>query len=273
MNHRSYRHPALGVLLLIASGLLGGCASGGGAGQVTNPADPWEHTNRSVYNFNDKLDRYALKPASDAYVYVTTPKVRQSINGAFTNIGEIDTLLNDLLQARFKQGGGDSLRLVVNSTLGIGGLFDMATPMGLHHHDEDFGLTLGVWGVSQGRYVVLPVFGPSTLRDAPGIAVGILDDPLTWIDCPWVIYPIDALQVIDFRASAGNAIRFRNAAALDPYVFTRDAYLTHRAYELQGRPQTQPATESSINYFEEEPTTEPAPAPTTQPATTTAPKP
>jgi phospholipid-binding lipoprotein MlaA len=251
------------VVLWLAAGLLAGCASTATT-RPANPADPWEKTNRAVDRFNDKLDRYALKPASDFYVKITTPKLRQSVHNAFTNLGEIDTIVNDLLEPKPRQAGSDSLRLVVNSTLGIGGLFDMATPMGLKHHDEDFGLTLGHWGAGQGRYVVLPFLGPSTVRDAPGIAVGILDDPLTWISAPAIIYPIDALQVIDFRTSADNIFLFRNAAALDPYVFTRQAYLAHRQFLLEGPvAQTQPAEQ--INYFEDEPATQPAPP--TQPAT------
>jgi phospholipid-binding lipoprotein MlaA len=244
--------------------VLAGCAS-----NPANPSDPYEKYNRSMDSFNDKLDRHILKPLADFYTQAVPRPVRQSLNNAFTNLTYADTIGNGLLQGKTKQGGSDALRMLTNSTLGIGGLFDVATKMGLVKHDEDFGLTLGHWGVKQKNYIVLPLLGPSTGRDIWAIPVTIASDPLMYISVPLeASIPLDTVRVIDFRASAENAVRFRNAAAIDPYVFTREAYLQNRQFQITS---SKPAsTQPSIDYFENEPdvapATQPAMMPTTQPS-------
>jgi phospholipid-binding lipoprotein MlaA len=216
------------ILAILALQLLPGCATG------PNPADPWENSNRFFHKFNDDLDRALLKPAADCYVKVVPKPVRQCIGNGFDNLGYFDVILNDYLQGKWEQGISDSVRMAVNSTAGIGGIFDVAAYLQLPSHDNDFGVTLGKWkvgGGGPGAYLVLPLFGPSSIRDAPGIAVGILDNPLTWIDIPWYVsIPLDSLQAVDARARAERYFKFRTAAAVNDYVFIRDAYLQYRRH-------------------------------------------
>ena len=154
---------SLALLLLAALAGLTGCASTG------SKVDPWEKSNRFFYQANDSLDRYALKPLADGYVKVVPQPVRNGIGNGFANLEYGNVILNDFLQARWNQGWSDSGRMLVNSTVGIAGFFDVATPLGLPSHDNDFGITLGKWGAKPGPYLVLPLFGPSSVRDAPGI--------------------------------------------------------------------------------------------------------
>jgi phospholipid-binding lipoprotein MlaA len=246
--------------------ILGGCAS-----NPANPADAYEGTNRAFYDFNDTVDANVLKPVADAYTDAVPSPIRRSLHNAFDNLTYLETIFNGLLQGKFEQSGGDSLRMLVNSTAGLAGLFDPATELGLKHHDEDFGLTLGAWGVDQGTYLVLPLLGPTTGRDVWAWPVAIATDPLTYLSTPLEVWlPLDATRVVDFRASADNAVRFRAAAALDPYVFTREAYLQNREYRVTGSPA---ATQPALNYFEDDtdagpltrPATRPVNPPTTQP--------
>lgn len=250
----------LGLLLVGAAIIfLGGCA--GTTGQV----DPWEKTNRCFYDLNDGLDKYAMKPLADGYVKVVWKPVRQCVSNGFDNLEYGGTIINDFLQGKWEQGWRDLARMGINSTIGVAGIFDVASPMGLVYHDNDFGITLGVWGFESGPYLVLPFFGPSSVRDAPSIAVGIVTDPIFWSDIPlYVTIPLDILEAVDARSRYEKMFKFRNAVALDPYVFTRDAYLQHRLsqinegkaapkgpsiydedYDSATQPSTQPATEPS----------------------------
>jgi phospholipid-binding lipoprotein MlaA len=248
----------------MALGLL--CALTGCASTPYNPADPYQKSNRAADDFNAAVDRYALKPASDVYTAALPQPVRQCLHNAFDNLTYLETILNGALQGKGEQAGGDALRMLLNSTVGLGGLFDPATELGLKRHDEDFGLTLGAWGVEQGHYLVLPLLGPTTTRDVWLWPVAWATDPMTYVDAPLAAWlPLDGMRVLDFRASAENAAQFRDAAALDPYVFTREAYLANRRFKLtgSGAATTQPA----IDYYEDEPDTGATTRPNTQPAT------
>jgi len=228
------------LLAVIAVSLCGGCA-----GNPSNP-DPWEKANRFIYNVNDGFDRVALKPASDAYVKVVPEPIRTGIGNGFDNLVYLNVIVNDFLQAKWGQGLGDSGRMAANSIVGIGGIFDVATKWGLPAHQNDFGITLGKWGVKPGPYVVLPLFGPSTLRDAPGLLVEYVCTPISYLDLPLgVTLPLGTADIIDARSRADFIMRFRNDTALDPYVFTRDAYLQYRDARIhEGKPA--PAAEQSI---------------------------
>jgi phospholipid-binding lipoprotein MlaA len=244
------------LLILAAAGLLGGCTG-------SNPRDPFEQTNRFFYDFNDGLDKVALKPLSDVYIAVLPEQVRTGLGNAFDNLGYGNVILNDLLQGKWDQGGGDATRMAVNSIIGIGGLFDVASAWGLPARDNDFGITLGKWGVPAGPYVVLPLFGPNSARDVAAIPVAILTDPLTWVDPPLgARIPLGITKAADARSRADQALRFRAQAAIDPYVFTREAYLQYRESKIQ---EGKKAPEKDIYEEEEEPTTGPA-ASATQPA-------
>jgi phospholipid-binding lipoprotein MlaA len=192
--------------------------------------DPWEPMNRKIYRFNQIADEYAIKPVSDAYVKLVHVSLRNRITNFFINLGEVNVFLNDFFQAKFKQGVADTTRFVLNSTFGILGLFDVATELGFKQHEEDLGQTLAVWGVGQGPYVVLPILGPYTLRNIPGFAFAFYINPLFLVDDPRITVPMAALGLVDLRARAEGAIQFVNEAAVDPYAFTREAYLQRREF-------------------------------------------
>lgn len=233
-----------------ALSMCGGCASG------PHNADPLEKTNRIIYKFNDALDFVAIKPLADGYVKVIPKPIRTGIGNGFDNLVYFNVVLNDLLQGKCRQGLGDFGRLAVNSTVGIGGIFDVATHWGLPVHETDFGITLGKWGAGPGPYLVLPLFGPSTLRDATGLGVRYLVTPTTWLSLPLqVSIPLYVADIVDLRSRYDRVLRFRNAAAIDPYVFAREAYLQYREGRIhEGKPPVE------RSFYDED--TDPAPAAT-----------
>jgi len=234
--------------------ILAGCASNPPRGQVY---DPVEKVNRGTFWFNNQLDKFLMKPLSQGYVAVVPRRGRIMVSNFFDNALYMDTILNDFLQGKGAQGTSDVGRFVVNSTLGIGGFFDPATSMGMEKHQEDFGQTLGVWGAGQGAYLVLPVYGPSTARDAPGVAVSAVTSAVFWAGfflTPAVSIPISILAAADLRSRASNAIRFVNESALDPYVFTREAWVQHRTFLIYDGNPPEPKGEFGDSDFDEEDT-------------------
>lgn len=210
----------LGLLVAVS-----GCAN---TPPYEDISDPLEPVNRVVDKFNNKVDRAVLKPTAQAYEKTVPQLARASVTNFFGNLGEPVVIVNDLLQGKPRQGVADTGRLLVNSTLGVFGLFDPATQMGLGKHDEDFGQTLGYWGVGEGWYLVLPILGPSTVRDGVGMAVDYQVDPLAQHDEVRERNALGALNLIDTRARLLSATKVRDTAALDPYLFTREAYRQHR---------------------------------------------
>ncbi len=190
-----------------------------------DPGDPWEGTNRAFYQFNDALDQAVLAPAADLYLKLPEG-LRNSIHNFLDNAAYPGTVLNQLLQAKFEPAMEGTARFVFNTTLGIGGLFDVSTGFGLEREQEDFGQTLAVWGVGEGNYINYPLLGPSTTRDTPGIVVGALTDVLTYL----AVFPLTLLDIVDTRANLASAVRIRDEYAFDPYVFTREAYRQRRVY-------------------------------------------
>ena len=191
--------------------------------------DPLEGFNRAMYTFNEKVDKYALKPVAKGYQVVTPKFVRRGVANFFNNLGEPLVIINDFLQGKARQGSSDLGRFLVNTTLGLFGLFDVATKMGLTRHNEDFGQTLGVWGVGEGPYLVLPFFGPSTLRDGAGLVVDESAHPINQIDEKSTRSKVSALRVIDARARLLNATDIlEQAGGVDPYAFTRELYRSRR---------------------------------------------
>jgi len=241
------------VFVAVAMSLCGGCAAG------PDKADPWEKTNRFFYNFNEQLDRVALKPAADVYVKVVPTPIRNAIGNGFDNLVYFNVVFNDFLQGKCRQGFGDFGRFAINSTIGLGGILDVATPWKLPAHENDFGITLGKWGVGPGPYLVVPFYGPYSLRDVTGPVVKDLADPTTWLYLPWQIsLPLEATDVVDDRSRYDTIVKFRNEAAIDPYVFTREAYLQYRASRVNEGKAT-----VEQNFYDEDVDTTP---PTTQPA-------
>lgn len=219
--------PALICFLLCAT-LLGGCASI----DSRDPRDPLEPFNREVHAFNDDVDRKIARPVAEAYQRHVPQPVRTGVSNFFSNLDDVLVLANDLLQLKVGQAASDFLRLAVNTVFGFAGLIDVATPMGLPKHDEDFGQTLGYWGVGPGPYLVLPLLGPSTLRDSTGMVADWQGEPLAGVDDRGTQYTAIGLRAVDTRADLLQASRILDQAALDPYAFMRDAYLQRRRSQV-----------------------------------------
>ncbi len=187
--------------------------------------DPYENFNRKVFEFNKDLDTYLAEPISDAYLWVTPQLVQTGIANFFNNLKDINVVLNDVMQGKLIQGAEDTGRFAINTTLGLAGLFDVATEFGLEKNEEDFAQTLAVWGVPQGPYLVLPVLGPSSGRGVPGSIFDIVANPASYVGAP-----IQLIQLLNARANAEGSLKFIKEAALDPYVFTRESFLQHRKF-------------------------------------------
>lgn len=208
---------------------LGGCAS---TSEFADPRDPFETFNRSMYTFNDTLDRALLKPVAEGYKKVAPEFVDRGVSNFFGNLEDVGSAVNNLLQFKVKRGASDISRVLVNSTLGIAGLFDVASGMDLPKYGEDFGQTLGYWGVKSGPYLVLPLLGPSSGRDAFGLAGDWWLDPLNYVDSDGWRWTAKALNIVDTRADLLGASRILEEAALDPYEFLKDAYLQKRLSDV-----------------------------------------
>lgn len=213
------------TILLILIALLG---SGCSTVEVADKRDPWEGLNRSVYAFNDNFDRAILKPLATGYEKVVPTPVNNSISNFFSNLDDVIVLVNDILQLKFEQSLSDFSRITFNTTFGLFGLFDVATYMDLPKHNEDFGQTLGRWGVGAGPYLVLPFLGPSTLRDGAALPVDWQVDPVLRVSDTETQWEAIGLKAVDTRAGLLRASRILDTAALDPYTFMRDAYLQRR---------------------------------------------
>ena len=193
--------------------------------------DPWEGWNRGVFAFNDTLDRFIVKPVSEVYLKIVPSPLRTGVTNVFDNITYLNVIANSFLQGKGKQGYADIGRFIINSTVGLGGVFDVATAAGVPRNEEDFGQTLAVWGVGEGPYLVLPLLGPSNFRDAPGYAFAALVHPLTyWNGDTAISAGLGGLGIVDQRARAKGAFELINAAALDRYIFIREAYRQRRIF-------------------------------------------
>ena len=212
--------------LALLAFLLGGAAVC--HGQEEADKDPFEGFNRAVFAFNEQADRFILKPVARGYRFVTPDPVERGVVRVFDNLGEIVTVANDLLQGKFGQAANDSGRFVINTTLGVGGLFDVAANMGLEKNEkEDFGQTLGAWGVSSGPYIVLPFLGPSTLRDAPSRVVDNYANPINEIDHVPTRNSVYGVRTVSDRATLLEAEKLIRG---DKYTFMRDVFLQRREY-------------------------------------------
>jgi phospholipid-binding lipoprotein MlaA len=207
---------------LLTLWMLGGCATG------SNPQDPFEPFNRNVYRFNNEVDQAILRPAARAYRAALPEFIRSSIGNVFSNIGDIRTALNNALQGKFSDAYADFGRFAMNSTLGMLGLFDIASMAGVEKHREDFGQTLGRWGFGDGPFIMLPILGPSNGRDLAALPVDFATDPVTYINPTSVAVEVSATRIVDRRAELLDASKILHDAALDEYQFVRDGYLQRR---------------------------------------------
>ena len=224
-----------------------------------NSHDPLEGFNRAMYTFNDKLDKYALKPLAKGYRAITPTPVRKSVSNFFSNLHEPMVMLNNLLQGKPGQAASDLGRLLINSTVGIAGLFDVSTKIGLPKHNEDFGQTLAVWGVGDGPYLVLPFFGPSNLRDGVSLPVDWETYPPNHMEERSTRDKLLLVEIIDKRAQLLDASDIlEQAAGRDPYVFVREASRQRRLNQIyDGNP---PQAEPPPGLFEDDAPPPPAPA-------------
>lgn len=215
------------ALCTIGALFLSGCA-------VTSPdpRDPLESINRATYKFNDALDKAVLKPVAQGYTAVLPQPVRTCVSNVFGNIGDLYTGVNNLLEGAPADAASDVCRVAVNTTVGVLGCFDVASGMGLTKHKKDFGLTLGVWGVAPGYYVVLPLFGPSDVRDGLALIPDTLADPLGYVYPVWQRNTFEVVRLVNTRASLLGAGNLLQGAALDEYVFVRDGWFTRRRSQV-----------------------------------------
>ncbi len=215
------------LISLVVTSFLVGCAS------TSAPnADPWEPINRGTFAFNDAVDKAVLTPVAKGYKAVTPQFVRSGVSNAFSNVGDVGTSVNNLLQGKPVNAISDLGRVVVNSTLGILGLFDVATPMGIQKNYEDFGQTLGRWGVGSGPYVVLPLLGPSTLRDSVGRIPDRYASYSRYVEHVPTRNVLLGIDIIQVRAELLATTKTLDEASLDKYQFTRDAFLQRRLSQV-----------------------------------------
>lgn len=224
------RAPLAGMFLISTVFVVVGCASTEKrtdssstlALAKTSQVDPYEGFNRSMYGFNMGLDKYFFKPVSDSYKFVTPDFMETGVSNFFNNLKGINVVLNDVLQGKFEQSASDTGRFLTNTTIGLVGLVDVASDLGMQSNIEDFGQTLAVWGVDEGAYLVLPIMGPTTIRDGSAVIVDKAANPGTYVPGTGII------EGINDRANADGALNFIDEAALDPYVFTRESFLQYR---------------------------------------------
>lgn len=207
---------------VVCVAVLGGCATMG------NPRDPLEPINRGIYKFNEGVDTMLFKPAAEVYRAVLPQFVRTGVHNFFSNINDVIVALNNLLQGKFLNAASDVGRIAVNTTIGLLGVLDVATELGLEKHNEDFGQTLGYWGIGDGPYLVIPILGPSNFRDAIGLLVDFKTDPVTYVDPSRDRNQLWALRFVNRRSELLETTTILETAALDPYEFVRDAYFQRR---------------------------------------------
>ncbi|MCY1256958.1 MlaA lipoprotein [compost metagenome] len=278
-----------GLAAVAAAAVLAGCATG----PTANPKDPLEPFNREVAKINEDFDKGILRPVAQVYAdYMPTP-VQRAVENFFSNVSDVYSAANNLLQGKPARAAEDTMRVAMNTVLGIGGLIDIATPAGLPKYKEDFGQTLGVWGVPPGPYLVLPLFGPSTVRDTGGMLVDRSFDPSAYFYPVSLRNSLTGVRIVAGRAQLLGASNLLEQAALDKYSFMRDSYLQRRQYLIYdgnppegdedadsapeipaARPEAPAATEGEKPATPATPATpaQPAaPAPAAQPADASAP--
>ena len=237
----SIRHHLLVIMLLV--GAVGGCASPPPAddpealAEFNETNDPLEPTNRVIYAINDGLDTVILRPAAKAYRFLLPAPIRGGIHNALSNLGTPVQLGNDMLEGKPRRAGDTTMRFLINTTVGVLGVFDIAKSWGYPDHDADFGMTLALWGLPDGPFLFLPVFGPSGPRDAVGLGVNAAMDPFTWVGQGAAVRALDwsrfALNALDQRERHLEDVDNIKKTALDPYATFRSLYRQHRAAQIE----------------------------------------
>jgi phospholipid-binding lipoprotein MlaA len=221
----------MALMLAVCTAVLAGCAV---TPSKVDPLEPW---NRAMYSVHTAVDDAVIKPVAKAYVQVWPEPVRTSVSNFFGNIDDFFTGVNDVLQGNGNRAGDAFGRVLLNSTFGLGGIFDLASMIGITKDRNDFGLTLGKWGAPEGAYLFIPLFGPTTVRDGTGVIVRIYLSPTGYIDDIAVRNAVWGLNYLDSRAQLLQSEGVLETAALDKYRFLRNAYLKNRRYQLyEGKP-------------------------------------
>lgn len=235
----------LRTLLLSLALSLSACATTG----EREPHDPYESYNRAAHEFNYQLDRFVLKPVAKGYDTVVPEPISWGISNFFSNLNEITVIINDLLQGKFQQAAHDAGRFALNTTVGVGGIFDVAGHAGHRKNNEDFGQTLGAWGVESGPYLVLPFLGPSTIRDTAALPVDMYTDPVMHVEGDDARIALVATRVVDQRAGMLGSERVLEAATDDNYTYIREAFLQRRQHLVyDGNP---PLDDDEFDIFED----------------------
>jgi len=227
MSTLSLLSRGMGAVVMVT--LVAGCATGPDA----NPQDPLEPFNRNMSEFNESVDAMVLKPVATVYRDVTPDLVRTGVSNFFANLGDVWSFINATLQLRPREASENFLRFGVNTAFGMGGVLDIASEMGIERTRLDFGQTLGRWGVPPGPYLVLPIFGPSSIRDAAGFGVEARGDLVQGIDSTGTRNALTVLRAVETRANLLRATSMLEGAALDKYSFTRDVYLRRRQSQIE----------------------------------------
>jgi len=254
------------TLAALALALLSACATVPAGSTVSATVDPWEGWNRNVFSFNEGLDRVVLKPVAETYRDVVPEFVRTAVNNMLNNIYDVWSTANHLLQGKVTSGIEMGMRVINNTVFGVLGIFDTATATGLPRRSEDFGQTLGVWGIPSGPYLVLPLLGPSTPRDTVGFLVDRQTAPSALPETATGRYSVTGIELVNARTNLLSAGSLVDDVALDKYSFIRDGYLSRRRDALyDGAP--------PMDTFQDEPDDAPASAPAAAPASAPSPKP
>lgn len=240
------------IIALLVSWFVSGCAT-------TTPHDPFEKFNRGVFAINDGIDKIMVKPVAEVYKEVVPKPVNKVVTNFFSNLDDVFVIANDVLQLKFKQAASDTARFLVNSSIGVLGIFDIATKMGFEKHNEDFGQTLGYWGIGSGPYIVLPLFGPSSVRDTIGWVGDIVLRPdyyyatSTDEQARYVLLTTSSIEIVDERAELLQLEAVFKAAALDKYSYIRDAYLARRKYLVyDGKPPEEDSVFEEDDIFDDD---------------------
>ncbi len=228
--------PALSrAAVAVAVALLAGCAA------APSRQDPFEPMNRALYTFHDTVDTAVVKPVAQAYIDVVPELIRTGVSNVFNNIEDLISAVNDILQGKLDKLDNDLARVLLNTAFGVGGIFDLASMVGIERGNEDFGQTFGAWGLPQGPYLFVPFFGPTTVRDGSGAIVRVMVGPVGYIGEVPLRNSLYGLGAVDLRAQALSAGAIVDTAALDRYLFIRNAYLQRRQYLLyDGKPPPEP---------------------------------
>jgi phospholipid-binding lipoprotein MlaA len=239
----------IGLLAIVCLALVGGVAT---ADSDAGASDPWERMNRGIFGFNEGFDRWIAEPIAKGADWITPDPVERAIRRFFVNTMFPVRFVNDLLQAKPVAAGEDLARFVVNTTVGIAGFFDPATKIGLEGHTEDFGQTLGYWGVPPGPYLMLPFVGPSSPRGSVGLIVDSAARVYPFFVAMWMSAAISGTDLVNRRSLALDTIEHEREAALDYYVAVRNAYVSYRENQVRDRQEEEPGSTDDLYYMEPE---------------------